>query len=121
MQGRGHDFHGECLSADASGGVEFKLYQAGLLAEHTLGPRQTVVITHYSVVGAEAAEVHITAGGASKDEAGRQIAAGDIGANGGMIASLLVPHQCPMGVIPKLWGTAAKALTAIIHGYFLEG
>ena len=110
----GEAFHGEVVSADASGGVAFKLYKSGEVTEHTLAATEFVNITDYAILSAVAETFGIYA---DSDAVGRRITKLFAPINGGESRSLLTSHTCPKGVTPKLIAGGAGNVVSIIHGF----
>lgn len=112
---RGSEFHGEVVSADASGaGVAFALYLGGMTAAYTLGSKEFLNITDVEILTEDA----ITAGiFADSDANGKRVTKLFSPANGGKNNSLITPHICPAGVTPKLITSGAGNVVSIIHGF----
>lgn len=109
----GEPVHGEVVSADASGGVAFKLYKSGETGEHTLAATEYVNITDYSVIRAVAETFAIVA---DTDVAGKRVVKNPGTAAAGVDRALAQPFVCPAGVTPKLIA-AAGDIVAVIEGF----
>lgn len=110
----GEAVHGEVVSADASGGVAFKLYRSGETTERTLAAGEYLNITDYSILSAVAETFGIYA---DSDAAGKRITKIFAPINGGEVHALSIPHTCPKGVTPKLIAGGAGNVVSMIHGF----
>ena len=108
-------FHGEVVSADASGaGVAFTLYLEGETAAYTLKTNEHIEITDISILRAESGAAGIFV---VTDADGERIWKGHVlGLGAPAECHLLTPHLCPRGVTPVLIADAGD-VAAILHGH----
>lgn len=110
---RGEAVHGEVVSADASGGVAFKLYKAGSTTEYTLLATEFVNITDYSVIRAVAGTFAIVA---DADADGERVVQNPGAATVGVDRMLRQSFTCAKGVTPQLIA-AIGDIVAILEGF----
>lgn len=113
---KGTAFHGECVSADASGGVAFTLYLSPSQTAYTLRANQRLCITDVSVNFEGGGDYVICF---NTDAAGKRVVGGNLAAKDHMNQNLATPHEGPFNVVPKLIATAGN-IDAFIHGFIKD-
>jgi hypothetical protein len=111
----GDPFHGEVISADASGaGVAVALYPAGTTTARTLLSTEFVTITDVILISTAGGVYDLIFG--TSAGAGKHIAKGNASALGGLAHHFETPIAGPAGVVPLLIAAAGQ-VDLIVTGY----
>lgn len=115
----GDAFHGEVVSADASGaGVAVTLYMAGATTAHTLAADERINVTDVIFISTAGGIYNLIFG--TVDAAGARVVKGNADALGGLAHHFDTPISGPLAT-GLLLIAAAGQVDLIVSGYLTKG